>query len=259
MAHAASLRDARRPVGSQLAGVGSRLPHRGRPARARAVSMSGLLMRRTRMPRCAVLAMILLAPWPAASAPPMIWQNVANRDGVLVERREHEGSRLYEMRATAESPLPPATIFSTIWRQQDYPQFVPYLKRLDVLSDAGDERLVYEQIAVPLARDRDYTVRVERRADPTTQRYEIVFSSANEAGPRPDGSHLRVSAIRGRWLVEPGPEGQGSRVHYQVFSDPGGGIPTWLVNRAQGDGVAKLVRAMLDRAAKMARGDSRAP
>lgn len=205
-----------------------------------------------RMAGVITVILLVLASVPAASAPPLVWQNVANKDGVLVERREQEGSRLFEMRATAESPLPPATIFATIWRHRDYPQFVPYLKRLDVLSEAGDERVTYEQIAVPLARDRDYTVRLERRADPAAQRYEIVFSSANDAGPRPDGTHLRVSAIRGRWLVEPGPSGQGSRLHYEIFSDPGGAIPAWLVNRAQGDGVANLVRAMLDRAAKMA-------
>ncbi len=197
--------------------------------------------------------LIVLTPVPAASLPPLIWQSVANKDGVLVERREQEGSSLYEMRATAESPLPPAEIFATIWRQREHPQFVPYLKRLDVLFEVGNERLTYEQIAVPLAQDRDYTVRLERHADPATQRYEVVFATANNAGPGPDKNHQRVSAIRGRWLVEPGPGGLGSRLHYEVFSDPGGALPAWLINRTQGSAVAKLVRAMLDRAARSAR------
>jgi hypothetical protein len=68
-----------------------------------------------------------------------------------------------------------------------------------------------------------------------------------EAGPRPDGSHVRVAQIQGRWLIELGPEKKGARVTYEVLSEPGGAIPTWVVNRVQGDAAASLVRAMLQR------------
>jgi ribosome-associated toxin RatA of RatAB toxin-antitoxin module len=175
------------------------------------------------------------------------WQTLSDRDGVLVERRSHTGSEFYEVRATTESPLSPAAIFETIWRQREHPQFVPYLKRLELLSDSGDERLTYEQVAVPLARDRDYTIRLRKRVDQEAQRYEIVFAIANEAGPPPDGSHVRVAQIRGRWLIEPGRDGRGARVRYEVLSDPGGIIPSWVVNRVQGEAAASLVRAMLQR------------
>ena len=124
---------------------------------------------------------------------------------------------------------------------------MPHLKRLDLLSEAGDERLAYEQVAIPLARDRDYTVRLQKRVDADAQRYEIAFATANDAGPPPDKHHIRVPSIRGRWLIEPGPDGKGSTVRYEVFSDPGGALPAWLLNRVQGDAVAKLVRAMLQR------------
>ena len=110
---------------------------------------------------------------------------MSDRDGIVVERRVHEGSRVHEVRATAFSPQSPAAVFETIWSQREHPQFVPYLKRLDLLSDTGDERLVYEQVEVPLARDRDYTVRLRKRADPEAQRYEVAFAIANDAGPPP--------------------------------------------------------------------------
>ncbi len=172
---------------------------------------------------------------------------LSDRDGMLVERRAHAGSGFYEVRATTSSSLSPAAIFETIWRQREHPQFVPYLKRLDLLSDTGDERLSYEQVSVPLARDRDYTVRLRKRVDKEAQRYEIVFASANEAGPPPNGSHVRVAQIHGRWLIELGPERKGAQITYEVLSEPGGVIPSWVVNRVQGDAAASLVRAMLHR------------
>ena len=114
--------------------------------------------------------------------------------------------------------------------------------------DSGDERLSYEQVAVPLARDRDYTVRLRKRINAVAQRYEILFTSANDAGPPPDGRHVRVPRIQGSWTVEPGADGKGSLVRYDVRTEPGGAIPSWLANRAQRAAAADLVRAMLKRA-----------
>jgi hypothetical protein len=185
-------------------------------------------------------------PSPAAD-----WQVLSNKEGLMVERRPTEGS-LYEIRATAESSLAPAAIFETIWKQREHPQFVPHLKRLDLLSEAGDERLTYEQVEIPLARDRDYTVRLQKRVDADAQRYEIAFATANDAGPPPNQQHIRVASIRGRWLIEPGPGGKGSTLRYEVFSDPGGALPVWLLNRVQGDAVGKLIRAMLQRTREQA-------
>lgn len=179
------------------------------------------------------------------------WQVVSNKDGLLLERRAAEGS-LYEMRATTESSLSPAAIFETIWSQREHTQFVPNLKRLDLLSEAGDERLTYEQLAIPLARDRDYTVRLQKHVNADAQRYEIAFATANDVGPPPDKNHIRVPAIRGRWLIEPGPDGKGSTLRYEIFSNPGGAVPSWLLSRVQGEGVAKLVRAMLQRTREQA-------
>jgi len=59
---------------------------------------------------------------------------------------------------------------------------------------------------------------------------------------------VRVSNIRGGWIVEPGIDGQGSILRYDVQTEPGGAIPAWIANRAQRGVVADLVRAVLARA-----------
>jgi hypothetical protein len=191
-------------------------------------------------------AALVMAAGPSAALA-ADWTVLSHKDGLLIERRATEGSPFFEVRATTQSSLAPGAIFDTLWKQQEHPQFVPHLKRLDLLSETGDERLAYEQVEVPLARDRDYTVRLQRRVDPEAHRYEIVFATANDSGPPPDKNHIRVPSIRGRWLIEPGPDGKGSAIRYEVLSEPGGSLPAWLVNQVQGDAVAKLVRAILQR------------
>jgi len=194
---------------------------------------------------CALAAALVLFGSLAVAAE---WEKVSDKDGVLVERRPVAGSPFAEVRATARSELPPSAIFETVWNHSEYTQFVPHLRRLDILSDTGDERVTYEQVSVPLVSDRDYAVRLHKRVDAAAQRYEIDFATANDLAPPSDGRHERVRSIRGSWLIEPGPGGAGSVVRYNVVSDPGGSIPAWIANRAQRDTVAELVRAMLKRA-----------
>ena len=176
------------------------------------------------------------------------WDRLSDKDDVLVERRVIPGSHIGEIRVTAHSPLAPASVFETIWRHQEYLEFVPFLKRLTLLSDTGDERIAYEQLALPFVRDRDYTVRFRRRVDPAAHRYEIFIESANEAGPPPDGSHVRVTNIQGGWRTEPGLDGKGSIVRYEMKTDPAGRIPAWLADHTMRRAAADLMRAMLKRA-----------
>jgi hypothetical protein len=56
------------------------------------------------------------------------------KDEALIERRVIPGSHINEIRVTAHSPLVPAAVFETIWEQQEHLEFVPFLKRLNLLS-----------------------------------------------------------------------------------------------------------------------------
>jgi ribosome-associated toxin RatA of RatAB toxin-antitoxin module len=176
------------------------------------------------------------------------WEKVSDKGGVLVERRPVPGSSIYEVRATARSPLLPAAIFETLWKHREYPEFVPHLKRLDLLMEDDDEHVTYEQVTVPLVTDRDYVVRLRKHVDAGAQRYEIQFNSTNDAGPPPDRQHVRVQRIQGSWLVVPSLDGKGSIIRYDVLTEPGGAIPAWITNRAQKEAVAALVHAVLKRA-----------
>jgi ribosome-associated toxin RatA of RatAB toxin-antitoxin module len=184
----------------------------------------------------------------ATTACALDWEKVSEKDGTLVERRAVPGSRIHAIRVTAHSPLAPPAVFETIWKQEEHPEFVPFLKRIKILSDTGDEHIAYEQLELPFVRDRDYTVRLRKLVDPAANRYVILIESANDAGPLPDGSHVRVTNIRGSWTVEPGSDGKGSMVRYELHSDPGGRIPAWLVDRTQGHAASDVVHAMLKRA-----------
>jgi ribosome-associated toxin RatA of RatAB toxin-antitoxin module len=197
---------------------------------------------------CARLLALLCLASLAHAVDDGAWERVTERDGLVIERRAVEGSAVRELRVTGHSPLPPATIMATLWKHEDYVQFVPYLKRLDVLRDDGDVKLIYQQIRVPLTKDRDSTVRVRRAFDPATGSWEVTSTAVPDEGPPASDDYVRVRTSEGRWRLVPSTDG-GTSITYTIRTDAGGRLPAWIVNAAQKDVAAKLVQAMLDRAA----------
>jgi ribosome-associated toxin RatA of RatAB toxin-antitoxin module len=176
------------------------------------------------------------------------WERVGDRDGIVVEQRALVDSAVHEVRAAGRSSAPPAVVLDTVWNHREYVEFVPYLKRLDILAEGSDWLLVYEQVAMPLvATDRDYTIRLRRTAISRTGGFEVSFAAAPAEGPSEDAAHVRVRTIEGSWVIEPHPDG-GSRATYTVRSDPAGALPAWIVNRSQASVTARFVHAMLRRA-----------
>jgi hypothetical protein len=173
------------------------------------------------------------------------WRRVADRDGIVVESRSVDGSPIQEMRMTTHSPLPPAAIMRTLWKHEEYVEFNPYLKRVEVLRDDGDTRLLYQQIRVPFVKDRDVTVRVTRSFSRETG-WETRSAAVPAEGPPESKDYVRVRMMEARWRLVP--DGTGTAVAYDVRTDTGPWVPAWIVNRAQRDITAKLVRAILERA-----------
>jgi hypothetical protein len=55
---------------------------------------------------------------------------------------------------------------------------------------------------------------------------------------------VRIPLIRGAWRFDAAPEG-GTWLDYRCLSDPGGGLPPWLVANAQHDLAVSLVREVM--------------
>jgi ribosome-associated toxin RatA of RatAB toxin-antitoxin module len=195
--------------------------------------------------RTYVVALLALAS--VAPAADGQWQQLDQCDGITIERRSTWDSSIRELRLTASSPVPPAAMMATIWRHDEYVQFLPYLKRLDVLRDEGDAKLIYEQIHVPVVKDRDVTLRVTRTSSPDTGTYEVSSVAVPDEGPSESRDYVRVRTSLARWRLAPA-VGGGTTVTYTLRTDAGGRLPSWIFDALQKDAGVKVFRAMLDRA-----------
>jgi len=205
-----------------------------------------------RSPRAPLQLAGLLALAVSMIAPPLRaaddWEQISQKDSVTVERRPRPGSSFYELRARAVCPVAPQAFFDTVWNYRDYPAFVPYLKSLSVLEEHEGSGTLYQQIAMPLVSDRDYTVHIARTIGADGRSWQIRFDSADDAGPPPGSAFVRARNIHGSWTIEPADGGRATQVTYQLYSEPGGAVPSWIVNLAQRDAPRELLLAMLRRA-----------
>jgi ribosome-associated toxin RatA of RatAB toxin-antitoxin module len=135
----------------------------------------------------------------------------------------------------------------TIWKHEDYPRFLPYVARLDVLRDEGDVRLIYEQLNLPVVKDRDGTMRVTRTFSPETRVYEVTSVAAPDAGPPESREHVRIRTSAAHWRLVPAADG-GTDLTYTIRVDPGGKIPGWMMGWLQEGATTRVLRAMLKRA-----------
>jgi hypothetical protein len=191
----------------------------------------------------AIVVLVLLAAGAMADDG---WERVDVEDGITIEARDVEGSSIHEVRATAHVDVPPAAIAAVLWSYQDHASFVPRLRHAEVVRDAGDERIVYEQIELPLLKDRDVVLRVRREIDPATGAIDVRSTAITGEGPPESSRFVRVRTSSGHWRFAPA--GGGTDVTYVIRSDVGGAVPAWIVNRAQREAVPDLVRALMARA-----------
>src|SRR5262249_33527399 len=161
-------------------------------------------------------------------------------DGILVESRDVAGSSFREVRATTHATASPEAILRVLWRHEEHPRFIPHLRHVEIVRDAGDDRVVYEQIDVPLLRDRDVVLRAHRSSARATGVADATPTAVTDEGPPATSRFVRVRRSTGHWHAVPSPGG-GSDVTYTLQTDAGGVVPAWIANRAQHDTVPDVV------------------
>lgn len=192
----------------------------------------------------------MLCVWavPALADSATAWRPDGMSDGLWIERREVGGSSYDEYRVIAARSLDLARLCDVIFAKKRDIQSSVHFKKRELLRETEREHWMYEQIAVPWVADRDYVMHTKLEAPASSGRCEISFTTEDDPSRPPVRGFVRIPVIRGRWTVAPLADGR-LWVAYEIFSDPGGGIPAFLARGGQRDAAVDLVKSVLARAA----------
>jgi hypothetical protein len=158
---------------------------------------------------------------------------------VLIKLTEFPGSGAKEGCVLGFIPAAPQSVMAVLRQAEHYDEYMPRVEKSDVASGPDGEILNTQELDLPWPiGDRHFTVRlVEQREKDGSYRFNFNYVPGSG----------NILDTRGHWLIEPWHGG--SRVTYSLWTDPGGMIPKWAVNRASRQTLPDVIVALRDRVA----------
>jgi hypothetical protein len=171
----------------------------------------------------------------ARAAGPGPWENVSNKDGIVVQRRTVEGSNLKEFvgRGVVEAPI--ARVLAVIVDANRRGEWMPNCGGSWLLEENRSARtqVAYFRTKAPWpVSDRDSVNRAEMRVEPDKHRVYLSFEAVSYAKVPPVKGVVRMPFMKGHWVLTPVDGGRATEAEYQVWANPGGILPDWIANLA---------------------------
>ena len=176
------------------------------------------------------------------------WQVAKNEDGIKVSLSEVKDSKYKAYQGVTTIKAPIAKVRGL---QEDVAgacKWIHECKSQKLLKTEGDKSWTYTQFSTPwpvTPRDSILEVTTTVGADGTVTRTlkEVPTYLPEEKG------FVRVSQVEGFWKMVPKGADQ-TEVTYQVHTEPGGSVPSWLANKFVVDAPFNTLKAPNERAEK---------
>ena len=188
---------------------------------------------------------VLLA---TATAQAEDWQVAKEKDGIKVSLSEVTGSKYKAYRGVTVMKTTMAKLRAL---QEDVPGACAWIhecKSQKLLKHEGDKSWTYAQFNTPwpvTPRDSVLEVTTEEGADGSLTR---KLKGVPKYLPEEKG-FVRVAQVDGFWTFTPKGADQ-IEVVYQVHTEPGGDVPSWLANKFVVDAPFNTLQALKERAEK---------
>ncbi len=178
------------------------------------------------------LSLLSLVATSAQAAPRPAWRHVFTEDGVRVSARDIPGQDFPEFRGVT---VLNCGIFDLLAILDDAPRHCEWqasCKVMRIIKKYNEfDRLMYHRLDSPWpVSDRDMVFKGSVTVDPVRKIVRSPFRAVRGHVP-PKSGVVRMTKMRGFFKFELLKPGQ-IRTTYQVYSDPGGWLPAWLVKAA---------------------------
>lgn len=172
------------------------------------------------------------------------WKIAKEKNEITIYTRLMEGSKFKEYKAVCELDATPSKLVDILLNVKEYPKWMYSVTSADILERDGENIFfVYSEVKVPFPFDnRDQVTKsiVTRDSINGTQTIEVII--VPDYLPKNKGM-VRMESGRGYWKFIPLKNGGTKTIH--VFGgDPGGSIPSWIVNMFLVDGPIKTLTGL---------------
>ncbi|XP_075436004.1 phosphatidylcholine transfer protein [Ascaphus truei] len=174
------------------------------------------------------------------------WQLFTESMGIQIYRLYDEQSGLYEYKIYGGLADCPPELCADVYMDLDYrKQWDQYVKELRE-DTHGEEKVIYWEVKYPFPlSNRDYVyVRERRDLDMDGRKIYVVLAKSASVSHCPEKSGaIRVNGYKQSLAIESDGK-NGCKVFMYYFDNPGGMIPSWLINWAAKSGVPSFLTDM---------------
>ena len=154
---------------------------------------------------------------------------------VDVQRQDIPESPLFAFRGEAEIDLPLGVMAAVLLNDAIGPEWVALMNLSEEVRRTGEYAKIVRQgydLDWPV-QDRDYVLLEEADFDHENKVFTLNFRSVEDPDVPVYDDYIRAEAITTYWRLSQIPARDLVRVEVEVFTDPRGTLPPWLVNFIQ--------------------------
>ncbi|KAJ1071845.1 hypothetical protein K5549_002137 [Capra hircus] len=164
---------------------------------------------------------------------------------IMVLHEQQTGLYAYKVFGVLEDCLPDllADVYMDLAYRKQWDQYVKELYE----KECNGETVVYWQVKYPFPMsNRDYVyVRQRRELDFEGRKVHVILAQSTSEPQFPEKSGvIRVKQYKQSLAIQSDGE-RGSKVFMYYFDNPGGQIPSWVVNWAAKNGVPNFLKDMV--------------
>jgi len=158
------------------------------------------------------------------------WELKKEENGIKVYTRYAENSKLKEVRAVTEVKSSLSAIVALLLDVKNYPNWIYACSEASTLKAVSDhEEYHYQVTSLPWPFDnRDMIWHFNIEQEGSTKIVNITNTSEPDYIPAKKGI-VRVKRVQSSYKLTPLSGGK-VEVEFEIFVDPGGSIPAWLIN-----------------------------
>jgi len=156
------------------------------------------------------------------------WDLKKNENGIQVFTRKAAKGNIKELRVVCELDATKAQLINTLENIADYNSWVYSNKKSTILKMITPQNIIYytqSHLPWPI-KDRDLVV--ELTISPTPDVLNVQAKSLPDYLPK-ENNYIRVPYSLAQWKVTQAADNK-LKVDYTFSIDPGGSIPSWIVN-----------------------------
>ena len=160
-----------------------------------------------------------------------------NQDSVLVYTCHQPESKIKSIKASFTVQGKLSELTARVMDVNSYTAWQYRIIKSDILKNINERELIFHsEVSAPWpVSNRDMVAHLTAEQDKLTKAVTITIRGIPDFIPPMNSEVVRVRQSLGKWVVTPLGKGL-LKVEYSFVVDPGGSIPSWLVNMAAAEG-----------------------